>query len=111
MGLVNLDFFKKVSLNNSSFSQEIIERFLQQSEEYRVKLEHSIANSDFKGVKSVMQQLKSQAKVFGADELVAKIRRIEKAHSEKYEQYEAHIKDTKAEFESLVQEVADMKYE
>ncbi len=63
----------------------------------------------FKGVKSVMQQLKSQAQMFGADGLVAKIRKIERANSEKYEQHKDHVLETKSEFESLVQEVESMQ--
>lgn len=109
MGLINVDYFKKVSLNDSAFSLEIIERFLAQSEEYQADLESSIGKSDFVGVKSVMQQLKSQAKVFGANNLVDKIRRIEKAHSDRFDKYKEHILDTKATFEDLVTEVSTMK--
>lgn len=109
MGLINLDIFRKISLNNDSFSQEIIDRFLQQSEEYSEKLEESINRNDFRGVKSVMQQLKSQAQMFGADDLVGKIRKIERANSEKYEQHRAHVMETKSEFENLVTEVQSMQ--
>jgi len=109
MGLVNVEYFKKVSLNNETFSLEIIERFLVQSEQYHADLETSIGNNDVSGVKSVMQQLKSQAQVFGAAELVEKIKRIEKAHSDKIEKYKAHIIDTKKTFENMVAEVDSMK--
>ena len=109
MGLVNLDFFKKVSLNNDDFSNEIIDRFLTQSEEYRSQLDDSMQKDDFRGIKSVMQQLKSQAALFGANGLVEKIRKIERAHTEKYTQYQGHILDTKSEFEALVSEVSSMR--
>ena len=109
MGLINVAYFKKVSLNNDAFCLEIIERFLEQSEEYKADLESSINTSDFVGVKSVVQQLKSQAKVFGANSLVDQIRRIEKAHSDKFDKYHDHILETKASFESLVEEVKAMR--
>jgi HPt (histidine-containing phosphotransfer) domain-containing protein len=109
MGLINLDIFRKVSLNNDSFSQEIINRFLQQSQEYSSQLDASINDNDFRGVKSVMQQLKSQAQMFGADDLVGKIRKIERANSEKYDQHKEHVLETKSEFESLVKEVESMQ--
>ena len=109
MGLINVEYFKKVSLNNAAFSLEIIERFLVQSEQYQTDLEASIGKDDFIGIKSVMQQLKSQAQVFGADPLVEKIKRIEKAHSDKIDKYREHIVDTKQTFENLVSEVDAMK--
>ncbi|MGB0525196.1 MAG: Hpt domain-containing protein [Flammeovirgaceae bacterium] len=109
MGLINVEYFKKVSLNNSAFSLEIIERFLTQSEEYQNDLESAITSSDFAGVKTVMQQLKSQAQVFGANHLVDKIRRIEKAHSDRFDKYKEHILDTKSTFEDFIDEVNSMK--
>ena len=109
MGLVNVEYFKKVSLNNEAFSLEIIERFLVQSEQYQAELATAIAQDDFASIKSVMQQLKSQAQVFGASILVDKIRRIEKAHSDKIDKYKEHILETKQTFEELLGEVRGMR--
>lgn len=107
--LINIDHFKHVSLQDSAFAQEIIERFLIQAQLYKAQLDTGIKKQDFRVIKNAMQQLKSQAMVFGASRLVQLIKRIEMANLDRYEQFQPVVSDAYQLFINLLEEVKLMK--
>ena len=107
--LINIEHFRQVSLQNPTFAKEIIERFLLQSQIYRAQLDAGIKQHDFRAIKTVMQQLKSQAMVFGAARLVQLIKRIEMANLDRYEQFQPVVNDAYELFNNLVEEVKKTK--
>lgn len=109
MSLIDVEYFKQVSLHNSEFALEIIERFLQQAKSYQQALSEATTQQDFWGVKQIFQQLKAQATVFGATPLVKEIRRIEIASISRYSEHEESIKQAEALFNQLLKEIEEVK--
>ena len=107
--LVNLDHFHAVTLNDVQFSKEILDRFLQQSSSYQNAFKQGITNKDFHGIKKTAQQLKSSALLFGAEEMVKNIKRIEGAHIEKMEEYLDTIFDIQNQLTQITAEISDVQ--
>ncbi len=107
--LIDVDFFKKVSLGDQAFAREIIDKFISDSKHYLAEIEVAMAQEDLLRIKRAALQCKSSGQVFGVKPFLALIKRIEVVDYKMFNEHRELVNDFKTMFEQFVQEAKNLK--
>ena len=104
-GLVDRRYFLEVALGDREFAYTIIEKVMAQSQFFLADLSKAMEESDFWRIKQVLQQMKSQALIFGSKPLAQMISRLERANVNQYEQYQEQVVVALGRYREMLQEL------
>ncbi len=108
--LIDVEFFKRVSLGNPNFAQEIVQKFLSDSKHYMAEIEVALHQQDFLRIKKVASQCKSSGQVFGVKPFLALIKKIEIADYKLFNESKDLVANFKIMLEQFVEEAKELKF-